>query len=69
MEAAGHTIAIDELLQLQKERDDRDEMREIAPLRPAADAILVDTTHRSPEQVIDFLVDTVLARRTAAGAR
>lgn len=69
MEAAGHTIAIDELLQLQKERDDRDEMREIAPLRPAADAILVDTTHRSPEQVIDFLVETVLSRRTAASPR
>ncbi len=69
MEAAGHSMAIDELLQLQKERDERDEMREIAPLRPADDAILVDTTHRSPEQVIDFLVNTVLSRRAAAGSK
>ena len=69
MEAAGHAIEIDELIRLQKERDDRDEMREIAPLRPADDAIVVDTTHRTPQQVLNFLVETVLARQVGASSR
>lgn len=68
MEAAGQTIEIDELLRLQKERDDRDEMREIAPLRPADDAIIVDTTNRSREEVLDLLVKTVRDRQAAAMA-
>ncbi len=62
---AGHSIQIDELIQLQKERDDRDEMREIAPLRPADDALIVDTTHRIPEEVLEHLVEVVRSRQSA----
>jgi len=62
LERAGHSIDIEELIRIQKERDDRDEMREIAPLRPAADALIVDTTHRTPEQVLEHLVQVVHAR-------
>lgn len=62
MQAAGQSIAVEELLNLQKERDDRDEMRAISPLKPADDAIIVDTTDRTPEQVLELLVQKVLAR-------
>ncbi len=60
---AGHQIAIDELVRLQKERDDRDERRAIAPLRPADDAVIVDTTGRTPDEVLDRLVAMVRTRQ------
>lgn len=62
---AGHAIEIDELMQMQKDRDDRDEMREIAPLRPAADALIVDTTQQAPEQVLEHLVAVVRSRENS----
>ncbi len=34
-----------------KERDERDSNRSIAPLRPAADALLIDSSQLSPKQV------------------
>ncbi len=62
---AGHAIEIDELMRLQQERDDRDEQRAIAPLRPAEDALLVDTTNRTPPEVLDHLVAVVRSRRAS----
>ncbi len=38
-----------------RERDERDMNREIAPLRQAEDAVLVDTTHMSIEEVVDTI--------------
>jgi len=63
MAVAGQAIDIAELVRLQKERDDRDEMRAIAPLRPADDALLVDTSGRTPEEVLDELVAIVRSRQ------
>lgn len=40
---------------LQK-RDERDRSREVAPLKPAADAVVVDTTGRSVAWVIDRVI-------------
>lgn len=64
LDKAGHAIEIDELMQMQKDRDDRDEMREIAPLRPADDALIVDTTQQSPDQVLEHLVSVVRSRQS-----
>ena len=63
LEEAGHSIDLEELIRIQKERDDRDEMRKIAPLRAADDAHTVDTTHRSPDQVLEYLIQVVHARQ------
>lgn len=60
---AGHSIDMQDLLRQQQERDDRDQMRSVSPLCPAQDAVIVDTTNRSPAEVIDFLVDIVNSRR------
>jgi cytidylate kinase len=65
---AGHAIQIEELMQMQKDRDDRDEMREIAPLRPADDALIVDTTQQSPEQVLEYLVSVVRSHQNTSRA-
>jgi cytidylate kinase len=37
------------------ERDARDAGRDIAPLKPAADATIIDTTHLTLEQVLDAI--------------
>lgn len=66
MSDAGQAIEIEDLVRLQKERDDRDEMREIAPLRPANDALIVDTTDQTPEEVLEYLVEAVHSRQARA---
>jgi cytidylate kinase len=43
------------VLRAQEERDRRDAARAIAPMKPAADAIHVDTTGLTLEQVVDRL--------------
>ncbi|MEQ8314679.1 MAG: (d)CMP kinase [Gammaproteobacteria bacterium] len=47
------------LLQDLKERDARDSERQISPLKPAADAIVLDTTEMSEQQVIERVTDIV----------
>jgi CMP/dCMP kinase len=39
-----------------RKRDERDESREVAPLKPAADAVVVDTTGRSVAWVVDRVI-------------
>jgi cytidylate kinase len=37
-------------------RDQIDGSREHSPMKPAADAIIVDTTNRTPEQVVQDIL-------------
>lgn len=45
-----------------KERDRRDRERAVAPLRPAEDAVVIDTTHLGIEQVLDLVKNLVKQR-------
>ena len=49
-----------EVLAALRERDLQDQTRAIAPLKPAEDAIIVDTTHLTPEQVLEQMSDEIL---------
>ncbi len=42
-----------------KQRDELDSSREIAPLRPAEDAILIDTDHKSADEVFKEVLNKV----------
>ena len=53
----GVTVNIADLSQEIRERDLRDSSRPVAPLRPAADAILLDSTGLSIDQVVDRVLD------------
>jgi cytidylate kinase len=64
--ARGQEVDLDELRRAQAERDERDAGRELAPMRPADDAVLVDTTGLGPEQVLDTL-EREVRRRMGAG--
>ena len=64
--AAGATITIDELTQQLRERDARDSSRKDAPMKAAADAILIDTTDLSIDAAVDkarAAVEAVMARK------
>ena len=56
------TVSFDEIFQAQTERDARDANRDIAPMVPAHDAILVDSTHQTLEQVVAFMEAEVRRR-------
>ena len=49
----GFSSNISSLLRILRERDDRDANREVAPLRAASDAVVIDSTHLSIEQTIE----------------
>lgn len=51
--ARGETVALEEVLRAQEERDRRDASRDLAPMVPAPDAILLDSTALTLEQVVD----------------
>lgn len=60
---------VDEVLAEQTERDARDGERDISPLRPAQDAVELDTTGLTGEEVCARLVEMATSRQSAGGAR
>ncbi len=62
----GREGELDRILKAMQRRDERDSEREASPLRPAPDAVVLDTTGLSLETVVSQVVD--LARGTQANA-
>ncbi len=50
--ARGVTVDVSQLTSEIQQRDERDQTRETAPLRPAADAHLIDSTGKTIDQVV-----------------
>jgi cytidylate kinase len=59
----GISVSLPDLSREIAERDLRDESRPVAPLRPADDARIVDSTSLTPDEVVSL----ILARLRAAG--
>jgi cytidylate kinase len=59
MEAQGDAVSLEEVLRAQEARDRRDAARDLAPMVPAADAIRLDTTALSLDEVIQRMEDEV----------
>ena len=57
----GNEADLSAILEEIKERDERDANREIAPLVPAKDAVFVDTTGMTMQEVIDKLKELIAA--------
>jgi cytidylate kinase len=57
--AEGKDVPFEEVRREIEERDRRDRTRDIAPLRRADDAVTLDTTDRSIEEQVAFVVDRV----------
>jgi cytidylate kinase len=57
LKAKGIKVSKEKIKEDLKERDDFDSNREISPLRPASDSIIIDTTGISIEQVTEKIVN------------
>ena len=54
--AQGIPANYQEVLKAIVERDERDKNRPLYPFRPAEDAIVIDTTNLSPEEVVEKIL-------------
>ena len=66
LKAKGDDVNLASLLDEIRLRDERDTQRTVAPLKPAADAIQLDSTELSIEQVLERILSEV-ANRDLAG--
>ena len=57
--AKGIRITLEEVLQNLRERDHADQTRAISPLRQAEDAIVLDNSHMTIEQEIDWAMQQI----------
>ena len=55
LQQKGEAVNLDELVKTIKERDERDANRAIAPLVPAAGALVIDSTDLTIEQVVEMI--------------
>ena len=58
----GSGISFDEVLEDMKKRDYQDSHRDIAPLKPAEDSVIVDTSALSLEESIEKMLETIKER-------
>lgn len=63
LKEAGHSVNLPDLVEEIRARDERDTNREVAPLKPAEDAIVLDSTTLTVEQVLE----RILAEATTRG--
>jgi cytidylate kinase len=63
LQARGEQTTFNEVLATQEARDARDAARDIAPMVPAADAVLLDTTDLSLDEVVARMVQEVWRRQ------
>lgn len=61
----GTEKPIDQVLDEQNRRDREDSQREVAPLKPAADAVQMDSTELPLSEVVQRIEDLVQSRRRA----
>jgi cytidylate kinase len=58
----GEEITFEEVLDDLRERDERDVARATAPLKPAEDAVVIDTTSMSIEQAVAKVIELIEAK-------
>jgi cytidylate kinase len=58
----GNGLTLEQVAEDIRVRDHNDQTRSHAPLKPAQDAIMVDSTDRTPDQVVDFMMEHIRQR-------
>jgi CMP/dCMP kinase len=64
----GLDVSLADLLANLRQRDERDRRRAVAPLRPASDAILIDSTAMSIDEVLERVIEAAESRHLVHGA-
>jgi cytidylate kinase len=68
LRARGQEVDYDETLADVKDRDRQDSTRAISPLRQADDAVVIDSTQRTVDQVVEEMAEQVLSIGSAGPA-
>ena len=68
LEAKGEGVTFEEVHEQMLVRDSNDQSRQLAPLKPAADAIVVDSSNLQIEEVVQLMLDHIHAKREALSA-
>ncbi len=63
LRARGAEVTLAALARAEEERDRRDSTRDLSPMRPAPDAIVIDTTQQPVETIVERIL-TLLRRRS-----
>jgi cytidylate kinase len=66
LQGEGVEVVPESVLEDLKERDARDSERQVAPLVPAEDAIVIDTTGMRANEVFEQVISLIEAREKAA---
>jgi cytidylate kinase len=67
MAGRGESVELEQILRDQEARDRRDAARDLAPMKPAEDAVSLDSTGLGPEQVAEAM-EAEVRRRIAGGS-
>ncbi|MDQ7055295.1 MAG: (d)CMP kinase [Persephonella sp.] len=59
LEEKGLAVSYEDILKQVKERDYLDETRKDSPLKPADDAVIIDTSDKSIEQVFGEVMEVI----------
>ncbi len=65
LKGKGEDVSLSSLLDEIRARDERDTQRAVAPLKPAADAIQLDSTELSIDQVLQRIMSEIAIRDIA----
>lgn len=68
LQRAGKSVIYDEVLKDLEQRDARDKNRKVAPLKPAADAICIDTSQMEPDEVFKSVIAIIVNSDRVKGA-
>jgi len=63
LRAKGYQVPMEEVQREINRRDAQDEGRELAPLRPAPGAHIIDSTRLSPQEVVDLMLGLIKKRK------
>jgi cytidylate kinase len=69
LEFNGEKTTPEEVYQQMLLRDRNDSSRELAPLKPAADAIVVDSSHLQIEDVVQLMLDHISVKKAVDGKK
>lgn len=58
---SGQEVVFEDILQQISKRDRDDSGRDLAPLKPAADAVIIDSSNMSIDQVVEFMLVRIKA--------
>jgi len=63
----GETVSLEEVKKEMQKRDAQDQMRSVAPLRPAKDAKIIDSSFLTPEKVVEEMMRHIDAGHVSCG--